>query len=462
MTRPATLAEAARLIASRSLSATELTEATFARIAATEPKIHAFSLRLEERALGVAAERDAETARGISRGPLHGIPIGLKDLIDVAGVPTSASSRQRQGHLATTTATVARRLEEAGAVIVGKLHTHEFAFGVTTPTTRNAWNQDFTPAGSSGGSGTAVAAGSVYLGVGTDTGGSIRVPAAVNGVVGPKPTIGRVSRHGVFPLSWSHDHVGPLTRTVEDAALTLSAMAGHDPSDPASLRAPVPDYLAALTGDVRGLRVGVPRNFFFDRIDSQAANLVHAAIANLGRLGAELVDVTVPMAEFYGAIEGTISLSEGARVHARMLRDTPELYGDDVRQILQLGSLIPAGAYLKAQQARRLVIAAWREIFERIDLLAAPVLSGFAARVGQSSIAWPDGVEEPLFDATVRLCLPASLVGLPAISVPCGFGAAGLPTGLQLIGRPLAEEIVLRAAHAYEATTGFYPRWPVL
>jgi aspartyl-tRNA(Asn)/glutamyl-tRNA(Gln) amidotransferase subunit A len=239
-------------------------------------------------------------------------------------------------------------------------------------------------------------------------------------------------------------------------------MAGHDPADPASLKAPVPDYADALTGDIRGMRIGVPQNFFFDRIDSEVAELVHAAIADLGRLGAELVDVTVPMTEAYGAIEGTISLSEGARVHAKMLRDTPERYGEDVRRILQLGSLIPAEAYLKAQEAKRLVIAAWRDMFEGIDLLAAPVLSGFAARVGQSSVIWPDGVEEPLFDATVRLCVPASLVGLPAISVPCGFGAAGLPTGLQLIGRPLADETVLRAAHAYEAATAFSPRWPVL
>lgn len=462
MSLPETLAEASRLIAAGQLSARELLDMALSRIARTEPAIHAFSLILEEDARADAGLRDEELARGRSRGPLHGIPVALKDLIDVEGHRTSASSRQRPDHVADADATLVTRLRAAGAVILGKLHTHEFAFGVTTPTTRNPWATDRVPGGSSGGSGAAVAAGGVYLGVGTDTGGSIRVPAALNGVVGLKPTYGRISRRGVLPLSWSHDHAGPLARTVTDTALTLQAMAGHDPADPASAPVPVPDYAAALTGDIAGLRIGVPTNHFFDRLDPDVATLVDRALAVLEGLGARLVRVAVPLAERCGPIEGAISLAEGARVHAKMLRESPELYTDEVRATLQLGSLIPAETYLRAQQAKRLVAARWRDLFADIDVLAAPVAPIFAARVGQAGVDWPDGVNETLFHATIRLCVPASLVGLPAISVPCGFGSAGLPTGLQIIGRPFDEATVLRAAHAYEGAAGFARRWPMV
>lgn len=462
MSLPETLLDASRLIATGQLSARELLDMALARLAQTEPHIHAFSLVMEEDARADAGLRDEEMARGQVRGPLHGIPVALKDLIDVEEHRTSASSRQRPDHVATADAALVTRLRAAGAVILGKLHTHEFAFGVTTPTTRNPWDTGHVPGGSSGGSGAAVAAGGVYLGVGTDTGGSIRVPAALNGVVGLKPTYGRVSRRGVLPLSWSHDHAGPLARTVTDTALTLQAMAGHDPADPASAPVPVPDYAAALTGDIAGLRVGVPTNHFFDRLDPEVAALVGKAIDTLEALGAQLVPVEVPLAGRCGPIEGAISLSEGARVHAKMLRETPALYSDEVRATLQLGSLIPADAYLKAQQAKRLVVARWREMFARIDVLAAPVAPTFAARVGQGSVDWPDGTSEALFHATIRLCVPASLVGLPAISVPCGCGSAGLPTGLQIVGRPFDEATVLRVAHAYEGAAGLDRVWPVV
>ncbi|MFH8407923.1 amidase [Streptomyces sp. NPDC018019] len=457
------LTEAARLIADGSLSPVELTASVLDRIEAVEPKLGAYVSVAGEAALRSAAEAGREIAAGRYRGPLHGVPVALKDLIDVAGVPTTASSRVRADHVADADAAVTERLRAAGAVLIGKTHTHEFAYGLTTPQTRNAWSPEHVPGGSSGGSAAAVAAGTATFALGTDTGGSIRVPAALNHVVGLKPTYGLVPRHGVTSLSWSLDHVGPLTRTAADAALVLQALAGHDPRDPASLDHPREDYTRALGTPVAGLRIGIPANYYFDRVQPQVADAVRAAVEALTALGATAVPVHVPMTEYVHAAQWGLMVPEATAYHQDMLRAAPDLYADDVRVLLEAGEFVPATDYIRAQRTRTLMHQRWLELFDGtgeagradgsggIDAIAAPAVPATAARAGQSEFTWPDGSAEAVSDAYVRLSAPANLTGFPALSVPVGRDDRGLPIGMQLIGRPLAEATLLRLAHAYES-----------
>jgi aspartyl-tRNA(Asn)/glutamyl-tRNA(Gln) amidotransferase subunit A len=378
--------------------------------------------------------------------------MGLKDLIDVAGIATSASSRVRAGHRAEANSTVAARLEAAGAVLVGKTHTHEFAYGLTTPQTSNAWDTGRVAGGSSGGSAVAVAAGAATFALGTDTGGSIRVPAALNGVVGLKPTYGLVPRHGVTSLSWSLDHVGPITRTVEDAALVLGTLTGHDPRDPASLTAPAARYRPDAGTDLTGLRVGVPRTYYFDRVDPEVEAAVRDAIDRLEELGARLVEVEIPMTRYIQATQWGLMVPEATAYHERTLRTVPELYQADVRVLLEAGELMPAGDYLRAQRARTLMRREWAAMFQEVDLIAAPSVPTTAVRAGQETITWADGTAEAVSDAYVRLSSPANITGVPSLSLPVGHDATGLPIGMQLLGRPLGERVLLRAGHAYEQT----------
>lgn len=380
------------------------------------------------------------------------MPVGLKDLIDVAGMATTASSRARTGHRAEADSTVAARLASAGAVLVGKTHTHEFAYGLTTPQTTNAWNPDRVAGGSSGGSAVAVAAGAAAFALGTDTGGSIRVPAALNGVVGLKPTYGLVPRRGVTSLSWSLDHVGPLTRTVEDAGLVLAALVGHDPHDPASVAAPATDHRPGPGTDLTGLRVGVPNNYYFDRVDPEVEAAVRRAIERLEGLGARLVDVEIPMTRYIRAAHWGLMVPEASAYHERTLRVVPDLYGTDVRVLLEAGELMTAGDYLRAQRARTLMGRAWRDVLEAVDLIAAPTVPITAVESGRTEVTWGDGSVEGVADAYVRLSAPANLTGVPALSVPVGLDSAGLPIGMQLMGRPFGEATLLRAGHAFERT----------
>ncbi|MFH8348999.1 amidase [Streptomyces sp. NPDC018045] len=468
MTHTLPLTEAARLIADRALSPVELTTSVLDRIAAVDPKAGAFVTVTGEAALRSAAEAEREIAAGHHRGPLHGVPVALKDLIDVAGVPTTASSRVRADHTPDADAAVTERLRAAGAVLIGKTHTHEFAYGLTTPQTRNAWSPEHVAGGSSGGSAAAVAAGTATFALGTDTGGSIRVPAALNHVVGLKPTYGLISRHGVTSLSWSLDHVGPLTRTVGDAALVLQALAGHDPRDPASLDHPREDYTRALGKPVTGLRIGVPVNYYFDRVQPRVAAAVRAAVDALTALGATAVPVHVPMTEYVQAVQWGHMVPEATAYHQDTLRTVPDLYSDDVRILLEAGEFFPATDYIRAQRTRTLMHRAWLDLFDGtsapdgidgtggprdpngIDVLAAPTVPATAALAGQPTFTWPDGTTEPVSDAYVRLSAPANLTGFPALSLPVGFDDQGLPIGMQLIGRPLAESTLLHLAHAYE------------
>lgn len=456
------IAEAAQKIASRQLSPVELAKSALDRIEAVDDRLSAFVVVSGERALDAAQQAEKEIAEGRYRGPLHGIPVGIKDLYDVAGLPTTSSSQVRHDFIATEDATCVSRLTGAGAIVVGKTHTHEFAYGVITPTTRNPWNTDHIPGGSSGGSGAAVASGACLMGMGSDTGGSIRIPASLCGTVGLKPTYGRVSRYGVTSLCWSLDHVGPLTRTVQDAALVLNAIAGFDARDEATARVPVPDYTDDLDEGVRGMTVGLPSNFFFDDIDPDVEAAVRAAVAQLESQGARVREVEIPYAEQMLALEYGLVVPEATSYHQTMLRSRGEHYTDEVRVFLEAGELVLATSYLRVLRIRTLVKRAFREMFEGIDAIVCPTLPATAARVGQDSFTFPSGAQTSVTEAYVRHSAPANLTGLPALTVPCGFDATGLPIGLQVIGRPFDEATVLRIGHAYESANDWRSRQPEL
>ncbi|OMI85192.1 amidase [Streptomyces sp. M1013] len=445
-----TLSAAADAVRTRRLSPVELVDSVLERVERAEPHLQAYATVTAEHTRRAARAAEDDLAAGRHRGPLHGIPMGLKDLIDVAGIATSASSRVRAGHRAEASSTVAARLEAGGAVLVGKTHTHEFAYGLTTPQTSNAWDTGRVAGGSSGGSAVAVAAGTATFALGTDTGGSIRVPAALNGVVGLKPTYGLVPRHGVTSLSWSLDHVGPITRTVEDAALVLDTLAGHDPRDPASLTVPAARYGPVAGTDLKGLRVGVPRNYYFDHVDPEVESAVRDAIDRLEELGARLVEVEIPMTRYIQATQWGLMVPEATAYHERTLRTVPELYQADVRILLEAGELMPAGDYLRAQRARTLMRREWAAMLRDVDLIAAPSVPATAVEAGQETITWADGTVEGVSDAYVRLSSPANITGVPSLSLPVGHDTAGLPIGMQLLGRPLGERVLLRAGHAYE------------
>ncbi|MGW4686596.1 amidase [Streptomyces sp. NPDC004244] len=448
-----TLAAAADAIRTRRLSPVELADSVLERIAQVDPRLHAYVTVTAEQARTAARRAERDIAAGRYRGPLHGVPMGLKDLIDVAGTATSASSRVRTGHRARTDSAVAARLKAAGAILLGKTHTHEFAYGLTTPQTRNAWDPARIAGGSSGGSAVAVASGAATFALGTDTGGSIRVPAALNGVVGLKPTYGLVSRRGVTPLSWSLDHVGPITRTVRDAALVLPALAGRDPRDPASLAAPAVDHRRQAAGtNLAGLRIGVPRTYYFDHVHPEVEAAVRDAVDHLQALGAHLVDVEIPMTRYVQATQWGLMVPEATAYHERTLRTAPELYRDDVRVLLEAGALMPAGDHLRAQRSRTLMRQAWARLFQEVDVIAAPAVPATAVRAGQEAITWSDGTVEGVSDAYVRLSSPANITGVPALSVPVGRDTAGMPIGMQLLGRPFGEDVLFRVGQAYERT----------
>ncbi|MEU9991085.1 amidase [Streptomyces sp. NPDC048045] len=446
------VAAAADAIRARRLSPVELVDSVLGRIEQVEPDLGAYVTVTAEQARRAARKAEHDVAHGRHRGPLHGVPMGLKDLIDVAGVATTASSRVRAGHRAGADSTVAARLTEAGAILVGKTHTHEFAYGLTTPQTSNAWDRSRVAGGSSGGSAVAVASGTATFALGTDTGGSIRVPAALNGVVGLKPTYGLVPRHGVTSLSWSLDHVGPITRTVEDAGLVLTALAGHDPRDAASVAAPAADYRPGAGTDLTGLRIGLPRTHYFDHVDAEVEAAVRHAVGQLEALGARLVEVDIPMTRYLQATQWGLMVPEATTYHEGTLRTVPELYGTDVRILLEAGELMTAGDYLRAQRSRTLMRREWARMMEEADVIAAPTVPATAVGAGEQTITWADGTPESVSDAYVRLSAPANITGVPALSLPVGHDGAGLPIGMQLLGRPFGERALLRVGHAYEQT----------
>jgi aspartyl-tRNA(Asn)/glutamyl-tRNA(Gln) amidotransferase subunit A len=444
--------DGATAIRTGAISPRELIEAVLARIEALDTATGAFVTVTAESALADADRLGVEARSGGLRGPLHGVPVAVKDIVDISGLATTCSSRVRAGHRAAADATIVERLRAAGAVIVGKTHTHEFAYGGICPATRNAWDQDRIAGGSSGGSAVALAQGMAALAVGTDTGGSIRIPSAYNGVVGLKPTYGRVPKAGVVPLNWSLDHVGPMARSVEDAAMMLGAMAGRDRRDVTSAREPVDDYLADLCRGTRGLRLGVPSNYFFDAVEPDVRERFEEAVQRLTERGTVRVDVRVPDIELAPGVFLGVLLSEASAFHQGLLRAMGDHYGDDVRGWLELGETQLGTHYVNAQRARARIKHGFRGCFEdhRLDALLIPTVPMVAPRVGAESLLFPGGVEQPIMASLLNASGPFNLSGQPVLSVPCGMSSQGLPVGLAIAGRPFDERTVLRIGAEYE------------
>jgi len=453
------ITELARLLRDREISSFEATRAYLERIERLNPRLNAYISVTAELAEAQARQADSEIGAGSYRGPLHGVPVGIKDLFDVEGVPTTFGSKiLRNSPAAPADAAVVARLKQAGAVILGKQNLHEFAFGITSENphfgvVRNPWNTACSPGGSSGGTASAVAAGLCAAGMGSDTGASIRAPASFCGVVGLKPTYGRVSRRGALPLAWSLDHAGPLARTVADSALMLQAIAGFDPQDPGSADALVPDFSAQLDVGVSGLRVGVPREHFFDLVEPDVDRLVRDALGVLEGLGARLEEVSLPHTPHAQVAGNVIMSTEAAAWHATWLRERPRDYGADVLARIRGGQLVRAVDYLAAQQMRTLIQDDFRRAFEHVDVVVVPTVPLVAPPIGHTQEARGPLHVAPRAIAN-RATVPCNLTGMPAISVPCGF-SDGLPVGLQVMGAAFDEARVLRVAAAYEAATSW-------
>jgi aspartyl-tRNA(Asn)/glutamyl-tRNA(Gln) amidotransferase subunit A len=447
------LIDVAEKIRTGEVSPVEVTQSALARLDEVEPTLTAFVTTTPELALDQAKLAEKEISAGNYRGALHGIPLGVKDLYDTAGIKTTSSSAQREHHVPEADSASVAKLYAAGMVLIGKTHTHEFAYGATTPTTGNPWAPDRTPGGSSGGSGAAVGAGVVHVALGSDTGGSIRIPAALCGTVGLKPTFGRASRVGVASLSWSLDHVGPLSRNVIDAALVMAAMSGYDRRDPGTVDTPVPDMVTGIDAGVAGKRIGIPTNYFTDQVDPEAAAAASAAAATLEKLGAELVEVEIPLAQHIISTEWAIMMPEATAYHLDYLRNSPEKFTDETRILLEAGAAVPATDYINALRRRTLIQAAWKEMFAAIDVLLAPTLVAAATLRSDPFVHWGDGTVEEATPAYVRLSAPANVTGLPSLSVPAAFTSGGLPLGVQIMGKPFAEPEILQVGYALEQNT---------
>lgn len=453
-----------KLVQSKEISPVEIIEAHLTRIDATEPVLNSFITLLADQARKSARQAEKDIQAGRYKGPLHGIPVALKDLYNTGGVRTTSGSRIFDTFIPTEDCTVAAKFHQAGAILLGKLNMHQFAYGPTGENPdyghmHNPWNPDMVTGGSSGGSGSAAAAGQCTITTGSDTGGSIRIPAALCGIVGLKPTYGLVSRYGLSSLSWSLDHPGPMTRTVEDTAITMNVIAGHDPKDVASAKVDIPDYTSALTGDVKGLRIGIVKEYFEAPLDPQVRKAVMDAISLLESMGAEIKEVSYPMFNQSQAISSTVLMAEATAYHRDLLeKDGHQLY-EPVRQRLEAGLFISAAEYLRAQQARSIFDQQGRRLLDEVDLLAGPTEPVTAPEILASKVMAGEQ-EVGVVGALTQYTRPYNINGFPAISVPCGFSDDGMPIGLQLAGRPFDELTVLRAAHAYEQANDWHTRRP--
>lgn len=460
MPAPGSIAEAVVAQQHGEMTAVDLLRQSMDAVADLDGELQAI-VATDDAAIGAAEEADRVREAGRSIGPLHGVPVAVKDIIDMSGLPTRCGSAASPTNSATVDAPVVRRLREAGAVVFAKTVAHEFAFGVYSPPTANPWNVEHIPGGSSGGSGAAVAAGMTLVALGSDTGGSIRIPAALCGVAGMKPTYGLVPKSGVAALSWSLDHVGPLGRTVADCAVVLDVIAGYDDSDPSTLEISPPRFSSELGQTVEGLRIGVILNHFHAPIQPDVAAAFDAALAVLRAAGAELVDVEIPELTDTLAAEFGLVIPESSAYHHDLLRDRPGMIGEDLRPVLAAGCVLPAETYLKARSAREIIRTAVRRAFEdhALDAVVTPQLPATAARKDQLSFAYPSG-DEDVTAGYVRTTAPFNLTGQPALSVPAGFDRVGLPIGLQVAGRPLGDATVLRIGHAFEQATEWHLRRP--
>ena len=452
--------ETSERLRQRSVSPVDLTERCLARIARLNPALNAFITVTRESALREAQDVEREIQQGRWRGPLHGIPIALKDLIDTAGVRTTAASALLQGRVPSQDAEIVRRLKAAGAVFLGKQNLHEFAYGGSSVISlfgevHNPWDPRHIAGGSSGGSAASVAAGLCFAAIGTDTAGSIREPAAICGVVGLKPTYGRVSCRGVIPLSWSLDHVGPITACVADAALMLQAIAGYDPHDQCSAQEPVGDYAAALSARAKSLRVGVPRAFFFDELDAEIAATVETALAVLQTRASTVREISLRV-----PTDRTLQMAESYAYHAEFVRQTPDLYQPETLRRIRSGEQVSPAEREESRRELQEIRKAICATFETVDVLVTPTVPCPPPTLAELK----DNPEllRPRELLLLRNTRPFNVWGLPAISLPCGFTRAGLPIGLQIAGPPWREDLVITLAYAYEQATEWHKRMPDL
>lgn len=456
MTDFTSVSELAPRLRRKEISPVEITQQCLSRIEKLNPALNAFITVLSESALGEARAAETEILKGEWRGPLHGVPIALKDLIDTAGVRTTAGSALYAERLPGEDAEVVRRLRQAGAIILGKNNLHEFAYGASSLVSHfgdmhNPWDLGRITGGSSGGSAAAVTAGLAYAAIGTDTAGSIREPAALCGCVGIKPTYGRVSSRRVIPLSASLDHVGPLTATVADAAIVLQAVAGYDAADLATADVPVSDYVSAMNEEAKSLRVGVPRAYFFDELDSEVASAIDHALRGIGTMVADVREVSLEV-----STDRSVQAAESYAFHAENIAKHSDLYQAETLRRIRTGENIPAAEYIQRRselgQARRNI----RAVFAEVDLLVTPTTPMPAPAIADLR-ANPEALR-PAELKLLRNTRPFNVWGLPAISVPCGFTQSGLPIGLQIVGPHWREDLVLRLAHAYEQATAWHKR----
>ena len=441
-----------------------MVDAHLGRIEQTDGKLNSFITVLGDEALAAARQSEQMIMRGQYLGPLHGIPIGLKDLFDTKGVRTTSGSRILQNHVPQNDATSTQRLKEAGAIIIGKLNLDEFALGAASLNphfgpTHNPWDLERVTGGSSGGSGSAVAAGQCMAALGTDTGGSIRIPASFCGIVGLKPTFGLVSRHGVYPVSWTVDTVGPMTRTVEDAALIMNAVSGHDPHDLCSSSRTIEDYTVELGTSVQGVRVGLVKEAISAVIDPEVKEATVGAAEKLDRLGASVDELSIPW--FFDARDALaiIVTVEETAVHQDNLRHRAEDIGTELRAGLELGVFVPGISYVNAHRARTVYAREFGKLWARFDVLLAPTQYIAAPRIDDASANREEGFV-PAHAPSDLPTAPFNMLGVPAITVPCGFTARGLPIGLQIVGKAFDDVTVLRVAHAYEQATDWHARRP--
>ena len=460
------MTEAADAVRSGKATSVALLEACWQRMDAVNPTLNATIWTDREAAMAAAQAADAAVRNKAPLGVLHGVPMMHKDMYYQAGKLSTCGSALRRNWRPAVTATVIERLAAAGAYTFGGLNMAEFAqnptgHNKTFGDCHNPWNPPYITGGSSSGSGASVAARFNYMALGSDTGGSIRLPASANGVSGIKPTQTRVSRYGVMPLSFTHDNVGPLTRTVRDCARVMTVIAGHDPRDPTSAREPVPDYEAALTGDVRGQRIGVPTNVFFDGADAPVTAAIEQALAVLQARGAVITRLTLPAMDAVATYGSIVSRVEAATIHAEWMRSDPQAYGAHISGRMYPGYAIPAPYYVEALSRRGPVLRAFAaEVFAKVDVLVTPTIRSCLPTLAETDIDHGPPGTETKFMAVSANTRPFNYLGLPAISVPCGFDPNGCPIGLQIAGRPFAEARIMKLADAYQRDTDFHARRP--
>ena len=464
-----TISEIAPMIQTRSVSPVDLTEAALAEAERQQPTLNSFITIMREQAMAQAEQAEDELSRGEYRGPLHGIPIGIKDNIATGGIKTTLGTKVLRDHVPDEDAEVVRRVKEAGGIILGKENLEEFAAGATSNNphygaVHNPWGLDHIPGGSSGGGGANVAAGVTFASLGTDLGGSVRLPGAFCGVVGLKQTFGRVSQRGLLVTSFNGDHIGPMTRSVRDSALVLQAIAGHDPLDPSTVPVPVDDYALMIDRGIQGLTMGIPSNHYFDLLDPEVEEAVRRAIAALEELGIESRQVSLPSMQYSGALRFS-AMADSVVTHEPYIASSREDYGPDTLYRTLAGQFVLGRDYSKAMKVQRIIKDEQARVLQDVDFLVTPTTPMAAPRIDAATIT-VDGKDQkvrgPGSGHVSRNTSPQNATGFPAITVPCGFSELGLPIGLQFIARPWEEGNMFRIAHAYERVSPSQGVWPNL